>query len=81
MSESDKHHKTTYFVNSERETTDEKQLLVKTILEHAGFTPAVDYTLKSENPPKDFDSHYEEVIEIHENERFLALFKGPTPTS
>jgi hypothetical protein len=75
------HHEITYFVNGEKETTKESTLKVKQILESAGFTPATDYTLASENPPRDFDSRYDEPVEIHQNERFQAKFKGPTPTS
>lgn len=72
---------TTYFVNGEEETTTEDRLTVKAILENAGFSPATDYTLKSENPPRDYDSDYEHVVDIHSHQRFQALFKGPTPVS
>lgn len=71
----------TYFVNGEAETTAERELTVQTILETAGFTPATDYTLKSENPPEDFDSNYSQEVKIHPNQRFHALFRGPTPVS
>lgn len=74
-------HEITYFVNGEEETTSKSELKVKEILENAGFTPATDYTLASENPPRDFDSRYDESVRIHQNERFQAKFKGPTPTS
>jgi len=75
------HHQIKYFVNGEEETSSKSSLTVKEVLENAGFKPATDYTLSSENPPKDFDSHYDETVQIHENERFQAKFKGPTPTS
>ena len=81
MTHPDKPHQIKYFVNGEEETTDENELTVAAILEGAGFTPATDYTLKSENPPQDFDSRYDEKLKIHENERFQAQFKGQTPTS
>jgi hypothetical protein len=71
----------TYYVNGEAESTEERELTVQTILEAAGFTPAADYTLKSENPPKDFDANYSEEVKIHPNQRFHALFRGPTPVS
>ena len=74
-------HDILYFVNGEEEVSATSQLTVKQILEHAGFTPATDYTLASENPPKDFGGNYEEVVKLHPNERFQAKFKGPTPTS
>lgn len=76
------HEKTVkYFVNGEAETTTAAELKVGAILESAGFTPIADYTLKSENPPHDFGANYEELVKIHPNERFQALFKGTTPTS
>jgi hypothetical protein len=70
-----------YFVNGEPEPITQEQLSVKQILEGAGFTPATDYTLKSETRGEDFGSQYEKIVEVHENERFQATFKGPTPTS
>lgn len=71
----------TYYVNGEEETSPQSDLAVKQILEHAGFTPATDYTLKSENPKRDYDSQYDEIVKIHHNQRFQAQHKGPTPTS
>ena len=71
----------TYFVNGEAETTAVNELTVGAILEGAGFTPKTDYTLKSENPPHDYGTNYAEMVKIHPNERFQALFKGVTPTS
>lgn len=73
--------KTTYFVNGEEESTAQRELKVRQILEDAGFKPAEEYTLKSQNPPNDYDSNYEESVKIHEHQRFDALHKGPTPTS
>jgi hypothetical protein len=74
-------HEIAYFVNGEEETTEEHELTVRQILENAGFKPAEDYALKSENPKEDFDSEYDREVKIHPNQRFDALFKGPTPTS
>ena len=70
-----------YFVNGEEETSSKPELTVKQILENAGFTPATDYTLASENPPEDFDSRYDTPVRVHNEQRFQAKFKGPTPTS
>jgi hypothetical protein len=74
-------HTITYYVNGEPETTEERELTVQAILESAELTPASDYTLTSENPPKDYDSNYDEVVKVHPNQRFRALFKGTTPVS
>lgn len=71
----------TYFVNGEAESTDAEDLTVRSILENAGFKPAEEYTLKSANPPDNYDSNYDALVKIHENQRFDALHKGPTPTS
>ena len=76
-----KDHTITYFVNGEAETTADDHLSVRAILEDASFSPADEYTLKSENPPRDYDSEYDRVVDIHPNMRFQALFKGPTPVS
>jgi hypothetical protein len=74
-------HSITYFVNGERENTDEKVLTVRQILEGAGFSPATDYTLSSENPKVDYGTDYDRKIDVHPNQRFRALHRGPTPTS
>lgn len=71
----------TYFVNGEPETTEERELTVGAILESAELTPVTDYALASENPPEDYDSNYAETVKVHPNQRFRALFKGPTPVS
>lgn len=80
MHTADHQHPVTYFVNGEPETNNERELTVQAILESAGFTPASDYVLSSENPPRQF-TDLNEAIKVHEHERFNALFKGPTPTS
>lgn len=73
-------HSIEYTVNGETEET-AKDLTVKQILENAGFTPATDYVLKSENPPQDFGGDYERLVKIHQHQRFQARYKAPTPTS
>jgi hypothetical protein len=73
-------HVTKYFVNGEEETTDQDELTVTAILENAGFTPATDYSLTSENPKHTY-TDYSEKVKVHNNQRFAAQFKGPTPTS
>jgi hypothetical protein len=81
MSAAERPKPTVYYVNGESETTDAGELTVREILENAGFKPASEYTLKSENPKRDYDSNYDEQVKVHENQRFDALHKGPTPTS
>jgi hypothetical protein len=77
----DKTHTIKYFVNGEEETATSASSTVRGILEGAGFKPADEYTLKSQNPPHDYGSKYDEPVTIHPNQRFDALHKGPTPTS
>jgi hypothetical protein len=80
MHTAENQHSIAYAVNGDDETTTERELTVKTILENAGFTPASDYTLSSENPPRTY-SDQNEMVKIHPNQHFNALFTGPTPTS
>jgi hypothetical protein len=69
-----------YAVNGEPQTTSERKLSVKTILENAGFTPASDYDLTRDNGEHLFENQDEEVP-LHKGESFTATFRGPTPTS
>jgi hypothetical protein len=69
-----------YFVNGEKQETDVRQLTVRQVLNRAGFRPPEQYRLIRDEGQKVYASLDEEV-EIHQNERFTALFEGPTPTS
>jgi hypothetical protein len=71
---------TKYFVNGEGQESEEDELTVRTILEHAGFTPAERYRLIRDKGHHTYTDLNQEV-EIHPGERFTALFEGPTPTS
>lgn len=70
----------TYFVNGEREQTPDHKRTVRAILSDAGFTPVETYQLERDNGHHVF-SDYDEEVPIHEDERFTALYKGPTQTS
>lgn len=70
----------TYFVNGERQTTESDDLSVRQILEGAGFKPADQYQLIRDSPHHVFTA-LDETIELHQEERFTAIFQGPTPTS
>ena len=69
-----------YFVNGERQTTHHHKLTVRTILTNAEFTPAEDYRLVRDAGNHTYASLDEEVP-LREEEKFTALFQGPTPTS
>jgi hypothetical protein len=71
---------TIYFVNGEKQRTDVRDLTVRQILEAAGFRPPDQYRLIRDAGHKVYTS-VDEVVEIHQEERFTALFEGPTPTS
>ncbi len=74
-------HEITYYVDNEVQHTTEKELTVRQILAAAGDDPTTHYLLElrgnQQIPHKDLD----ELLEIHENERFAAIFTGPTPVS
>lgn len=70
----------TYFVNGEREQTGNRKLTVRAILTDAGFTPVENYQLQRDAGHHTFTS-YDDEVPLHEDERFTALYKGPTPTS
>ncbi len=70
----------TYSVNYEIEQTQAEELTVEAILTQAGFTPVTDYRLVSENPRREYASPTD-VVKVHQNQRFEALHRGPTPTS
>lgn len=69
-----------YFVNGVVQTTEERKLTPRAILTNAGFTPPEDYRLIREDGDKVLaDLDQEEPI--RKEERFTALFEGPTPVS
>lgn len=68
-----------YFVNGEKQETDERKLTANAILAGAGFEPVGDWILS-----RDKDGHAfagADVVEIHKDERFTAKHTAPTPTS
>jgi phenylalanyl-tRNA synthetase beta subunit len=69
-----------YFVNGEGKATEQHKLSVRTILETAGFMPAENYTLVRDEGNHRFTDLNEEVP-IHKDERFTAIYNGPTPVS
>lgn len=71
---------TTYFVNGEIQHSEEDELTVRQILEHAGFTPPEEYKLERDHGHHVYPS-LDDVVELHRDERFTALFQGVTQTS
>ena len=71
---------TTYFVNDDPHETLEQKLTVRDILKNAGFVPVEDFNLAKTDGAKPF-SNLDEEIPIQKDEKFIAIFKGPTPLS
>ena len=69
-----------YYVNGSLQKTDEHELEVKTILERAGFTPVSDYVLIRDDGNHKYTDPNQKV-ELHNGERFTALYQKITPTS
>jgi hypothetical protein len=71
---------TAYYVNGEKQQTQEHKLRVRAILANAGFTPVENYTLERDEGHHRY-ADYDQEIPLHEHERFTAIYKGPTPVS
>jgi hypothetical protein len=69
-----------YYVNGERQETHHHKLTVRAILTNAGFTPVEDYRLVRDAGNHTY-TNLDEEVPLHEDEKFTALFQGPTPTS
>lgn len=74
-------HETTYFVDNEPQSTTEKELTVKTILENAGYDPAKHYVIELRGDQQIQHKDVNESIKIHEKMKFAAIFTGETPVS
>jgi hypothetical protein len=71
---------TVYFVNGEQQETVEHKLTAREVLFNAGFRPPEQYRLVRDEGNYTYPSLDSEV-EVHKDERFTALFQGPTPVS
>jgi hypothetical protein len=70
-----------YFVDKEKQETADPILTVAQILEKAGLDPKTHYLveLRGEHQIKHVDPN--EKLHIHEHEKFISVFSGPTPLS
>ena len=70
-----------YFVDGEKQETREHVLTVAQILEKAGLDPKTHYLveLHGEHQTKNLDPN--EKLHLHEHEKFISVFSGPTPLS
>ena len=70
-----------YFVDGEKQETSNPILTVAQILEKAGLDPKTHYLveLQGEHQIKHLDPN--EELRLHEHEKFISVFSGPTPLS
>ena len=70
-----------YFVDNEKQETQVPILTVAQILEKAGLDPKTHYLveLRGEHQIKHVDPN--EQLHLHEHEKFISVFSGPTPLS
>jgi len=71
-----------YSLDNEPQSTDQQKMTPNEILRKGGFDPAAYYLVEIEpNAQKSFQGKGDEPIEIHEHEKFVAIFTGPVPVS
>lgn len=76
------HHKITFFVNEQPVPTEKPELTGLEILELSHNTPTDQFKLERiEGDGRRIPIPLDELVKIHEHERFAALFQGPTPLS
>lgn len=73
-------HTITYSVNGQPYRTEHAEMTVRAILTDAGFTPPEQYRLIRDEGNKKLPN-LDEQIHLHNNEKFTAIFDGPTPVS
>lgn len=70
-----------YFVDAEEQTTTDPNLTVAQILKNAGLDPATHFLIEIRGQHQVPHQDLNEVIHIHEKEKFISVFSGPTPVS
>ena len=81
MKEHQTSHPIHYFVDAEEQTTTDPTLTVAQILKNAGLDPATHYLIEIRGQHQVPHQDVNEVIHIHEKEKFISVFSGPTPVS
>ena len=74
-------HSITYFVDNESQTTTEATLTVGQILKNAGLDPSSHYLIELQGDHQVEHKDINESIRVHEKEKFISIFHGPTPLS
>jgi hypothetical protein len=71
----------TYFVDNEPQTTSSHELTVRQILANSGNDPATHYLVELQGDHQVPLKNLDELVKLHEREKFAAIFTGPTPVS
>lgn len=75
------HHEYHYSVDGEAQVSPTKHRTVRVILETAGVDPSDHYLVQLRGHEKIEYKDLEQVISLHEHERFVTVYNGPTPVS
>ncbi len=71
----------TYFVDGEKQETKERELTVAQILGKAGLDPKTHYLVELRGAEQIKLTDPNEVVKLHEHEKFISVFTGMTPLS
>jgi hypothetical protein len=71
----------TYFVDGEKQETRERELTVSQILERAGLDPKTHYLVELRGTEQIKLTDPNQLIKLHEHEKFFSVFTGVTPLS
>jgi len=71
----------TYFVDAEKQETRERELTVGQILEKAGLDPKTHYLVEVRGAEQIKLTDPNELVKLHEHEKFISVFTGVTPLS
>ena len=81
MDQHPQNHVIHYFVDDEEQTTTAHRLTVEQILKNAGLDPSTHYLIELEGHHQVQHQNLGEEIRIHEKQKFISVFNGPTPVS
>ena len=68
-------------VDAEHLETTDKTLTVAQVLELAHLDPATHYLIEIDGQHQKKHTDPDEQLHLHEHERFISVFTGPTPVS
>jgi hypothetical protein len=72
---------TTYYVDNEPQTTTQQKLTVRAILTNAGYLAEEHYLVELKGNHQEPHKNLDEEINVHNNQKFAAVFTGATPVS